>query len=104
MTLEHRERLAAEYVMGLLDGEERLEADDAGFRAAVAAWQARLSELDDTASPVTAGDALWRRIEEGLRTAAAAASPLPVTDPGPVLVPDPRNAFKALWRNLAFWR
>jgi len=110
MSPEDRDRLAAEHVMGLLEGDERREAErllasDRAFQSAVAAWQARFAELDETATPVAAGDALWRRIESGLAAASAAeAPPLQAADPTPVVVPDPRNAFRALWRNLAFWR
>lgn len=108
MPADDRDRLAAEHVMGLLEGEERREAErlvesDPDFGAAVAAWRARLSELDDTAAPSTAGEELWQRIEGSLALATEAA-PARVSDPAPVIVPDPRNAFAALWRNLAFWR
>ncbi len=103
MTRDEQDRLAAEHVMGLLEGEERglaerlLESDQT-FQAAVASWQARFSELDETAIPQAADDALWRRIEGSLQAPVRAASP------APLIVPDPRSAFAALWRNLAFWR
>jgi anti-sigma-K factor RskA len=105
MTLEH-ERLAAEYVMGLLDGAERhtaerLSEDDVDFQAAVARWQAQLTELDATAAPVAPGDELWSRIETGLDRAP---SPLRVEDPAPPVLPSPRAAFAALWCSLRFWR
>jgi anti-sigma-K factor RskA len=46
-----RDRLAAEYVLGVLEGEERREAErraenDREFQVAVAQWQARLAEVD----------------------------------------------------------
>jgi anti-sigma-K factor RskA len=96
MSPDDRDRLAGEHVMGLLDGDERREAErllasDAAFQAAVAAWQARFAELDASA----------RTADEPDR---AADRPVRAADPSPVVVPDPRNAFKALWRNLAFWR
>jgi anti-sigma-K factor RskA len=105
MTPEH-ERLAAEYVMGLLDGAERhtaerLSEDDVDFQAAVARWQAQLTELDATAAPVAPGDELWSRIETGLDRAP---SPLRVEDPAPPVIPSPRAAFAALWHSLRFWR
>jgi anti-sigma-K factor RskA len=105
MTPEH-ERLAAEYVMGLLDGDERhtaerLSEDDVDFQAAVARWQAQLTELDATAAPVAPGDELWSRIETGLDRAP---SPLRVEDPALPVIPSPRAAFAALWRSLPFWR
>jgi anti-sigma-K factor RskA len=48
--------LAGEYVLGTLDENERRAADerfksDGAFRAAVAAWEARLQPLSDSAKP-----------------------------------------------------
>jgi anti-sigma-K factor RskA len=101
-----QERLAAEYVIGLLDGDERriaerLSEDDADFHAAVAQWQARLAELDATAAPMLPEGALWSRIEMGL---AQAPAPLRVEDPTPVAIPRAGTTFEALWRSLPFWR
>ena len=103
-----REHLAAEYMIGLLEGEERRQAEhlaetDPGFRTMLAEWQARFAEVDATAPPVTVSDALWSRIESGLEREREAA-PIAVEDPTPVVVPSPRTAFIALWRSLAFWR
>jgi anti-sigma-K factor RskA len=113
MNPDERERVAAEHVMGLLEGEERQRAErllgsDPAFQASVDAWQARMSELDEAASPVAAGDDLWRRIEGSLVAASAeGASADQSQTHAPamaVVVPDPRNAFRSLWHNLAFWR
>ena len=59
---------AAEYVLGLLDGEARADAErrlssDAGFAREVERWRARFAEFDDSTEPQPAGDALWNRIE-----------------------------------------
>jgi anti-sigma-K factor RskA len=101
-----QERLAAEYVIGLLDGDERriaerLSEEDGDFHAAVAQWQARLAEIDATAAPVLPEGALWSRIETGL---AQAPAPMRIEDPRPVAIPSPGTAFAALWRSLPFWR
>ena len=98
------ERLAAEHVLGVLEGDEaaragRMLTSDRTFAAAVAYWRSRFAELDETAPALPASDALWRRIEAGL--ADAAANP---ARPAPLLARDRRNAFHALWDNLAFWR
>jgi anti-sigma-K factor RskA len=98
------ERLAAEHVLGLLEGgeaarAERMLASDETFAAAVAHWRSRFAELDQTAPTVTARDALWRRIDADLADMGSRAA-----QPTPLIVPDPRNAFRALWHNLAFWR
>jgi anti-sigma-K factor RskA len=101
---EDPDHLAAEYVLGLLEGAdavraERMLASDRSFAQAVARWRERFAELDATAAPVPVSDALWTRIEAGL--AGASAMPGPAR---PAIAPDTRNAFRALWRSLAFWR
>ena len=101
-----RERLAAEFVIGLLEGEERqlaerLAESDPAFQAMIAQWQTRFAELDQAATPVPVSDGLWQRIEAGL---AAAPTPVRVEDPAPIVIPSPRTAFLALWRSLHFWR
>ena len=68
--------LAGEYVLGLLEGtakadaERRLAADPA-FAREVEAWRTRFAPLDDTAEPQAVGDALWRKIEAGVPAGAA---------------------------------
>ncbi len=59
---------AAEYVLGLLEGEAKMEAErrlasDASFAREVERWRARFAEFDDTTEPRPAGEALWKRIE-----------------------------------------
>jgi anti-sigma-K factor RskA len=71
-----RDLLAAEYVMGSLEGEEqreaeRLLADDPGFARSVATWQQRLTPLAAQIAPVTPPAELWRRIEAGIAPDAA---------------------------------
>lgn len=111
MTGDDLDRLAAEHVLGLLEGAdvaqaERLVATDPDFEARVLRWQAHFADLDGTASLETPPAGLWRQIEADL--AAAATAPAPVaagpSPAAPVIIPDPRSAFRALWHNLAFWR
>ena len=109
MTRDEIDRLAGEYVLGLLEGEdaagaERLLERDPAFEAAVAHWRALFSELDDAAPRLPASDALWQGIETGIEadeTPAEAARP---PAPTPALTPSRRLAFAALWRSLPFWR
>jgi anti-sigma-K factor RskA len=59
--------LAAEYVLGTLEGDEAQEAvrllrDDPAFAASVRAWEARLAPLADTVAPVPPPSDLWDRI------------------------------------------
>jgi anti-sigma-K factor RskA len=101
-----RDRLAAEYVLGVLEGEERREAErlaenDREFQVAVAQWQARLAEVDETASPEPASEALWQSIAADL---GEQASPEPTQASAPAAVPGPHTAVLALWRSLRFWR
>jgi anti-sigma-K factor RskA len=91
---EDRDGLAAEYVLGALDGAELAEAErllaaDTAFAGAVAAWRARLADLDATARPAPAGEALWNRIAGSIAPAPATAAP---------------RWWHGLWENLAFWR
>ncbi|KAA2236373.1 anti-sigma factor [Salinarimonas soli] len=105
------DRLAGEYVLGLAEGHEAaraerlIETDDA-FGRAVASWRGQLGELDALAAPLAPPPDLWARIETGLDAPApAAATPQAAAAPIPApLVTDRVNAFKALWRSLAFWR
>jgi anti-sigma-K factor RskA len=88
--------LAAEYVMGLLEGADRSEAErrlssDSAFAREVERWRARFSAFDDTAEPAPAGDDLWRRIESGVPARAAATTRQP-------------SAWARWWGNLAVLR
>lgn len=62
-----RDTLAAEYALGVLDGQERLRAmalqrSDPAFARAVQEWEARLSPLLRDVDAVPPGDRLWSRI------------------------------------------
>jgi len=75
MTGDDLDHLAAEHVLGLLEGAEsarvaELMASDPAFATAVVRWRERLAELDATAPPVAPSDGLWRRIEAGTVDAA----------------------------------
>lgn len=95
MKYEHpelRERLAAEYALGILRGRarrrfERLLADDAGLRDLVQDWELRLNLLAESAPAVAPPPQLWRRIAQQL---------------GPV--PAAENWLQRLWNSLDFWR
>jgi anti-sigma-K factor RskA len=69
--------LAAEYVLGSLEGEdrraaERLLATDATFAQSVAAWQQRLMPLAAQVPPVAPPADLWRRIEADIAPSTTA--------------------------------
>jgi anti-sigma-K factor RskA len=83
--------VAGEYVLGVLDANERSAVvqrieREPDFAGEVAFWEERLGGLADEVRPVTPPEATWSRIEAAI--AAPTASP----------------ALGALWQNLFFWR
>ena len=78
--LGHDDRIeAAEYVLGMLEGEameraERRLASDAAFAREVEAWRVRFAEFDLTAAPIPADDRLWSRIEAAMASPRATRS------------------------------
>ena len=69
---------AAEYVLGLLEGEDLLaargrEATDPAFAAEVARWSEQLAPLLDEISPALPREEIWRRIEAELDAQAPGA-------------------------------
>ena len=90
---ELADRLAAEYVAGLLRGpaRRRLEAllpAHPALRTAVRAWQDRLMPLTAVVEPQMPSPMVWRRIEQRLHGDSASAAP----------------SAASWWRQLAFWR
>ncbi len=64
---EDREALAAEYVLGTLDADERVRVQlmietDAPFATLVHAWEKKLGELHHTIAPVEPPAQVWQRI------------------------------------------
>jgi len=83
------DRLAAEYVTGMLRGParrrfEKLLPAHPTLRGAVRAWQDRLMPLTGEVTPQRPSPALWARIEAKIN--------------GKPIAPEP------WWRRLAFWR
>ncbi|MEP6875737.1 MAG: anti-sigma factor [Burkholderiales bacterium] len=93
---ELADRLAAEYVSGLLRGPARrrftklLPAHPA-LRHAVREWQARLMPLTAEVEPQKPSPEVWQRIEAKIHGAAHAGAAAPELRAG-------------WWRRLAFWR
>jgi hypothetical protein len=91
--------LAAEYVIGTLDPDERTRANvllevDEGFRALVRAWERRLGELHLMVEPVEPNGRIWERVRGRLGLRAAEAPP-PFTPAPPPFVPPPPPPFGA---------
>lgn len=94
-----REQLAAEYVLGTLQGGARRRFEgwlqrDAALRRAVDEWQARLVPIAEFSTPATPPPAVWQRIEQRLRL-------VPEPDEGEALLPE---WLTRLADSLAFWR
>jgi len=99
LNAEERDLLAAELAMGLLDGDERAEAEslagrDHDFRAAVARWTAHLAPMLDEVDPVDPPAAAWSAIESRI---APTASNIRPSDPAPSNVVQLRRKMN-LWR------
>lgn len=81
--LDHTDALAAEYVLGTLDADERAQARallaaDTGFAARVQFWERRLGELHLMVEPVEPEREIWPRIKARmLEPQAPPAAPLP---------------------------
>jgi anti-sigma-K factor RskA len=72
-----RDLLAAEFVLGSLEGAERGEAErllatDPAFSRSVAAWQQRLTPLATHIAPAAPPIGLWRSIEASIEPPAPA--------------------------------
>lgn len=75
------EVLAAEYVLGLLDAEARLNArgmiaSDTAFAASVARWEDRLAPLLDVIPAAAPGGDVWQRIQTALDRSDLADEPV----------------------------
>jgi len=97
-----RDLLAADYVLGTLEGAEREEAAsllarDPDFARAVAVWEWRLAPLAALVAEAPPPPALWDRIDASL-TAAAAMAPTPRPEPRAAARPF-RSGF-----GLRFWQ
>jgi anti-sigma-K factor RskA len=71
MVDDDRDALAAEYVLGTLDPDQRVEAQamiarDPSFAALVRAWERRLGELNAMVGAVEPPAAIWPRIKSAL--------------------------------------
>ena len=71
MTHDPNDSLAAEYVLGTLDGDERRQFDDALARdpklqVLVAEWEQRLQRLEPGAAVVELSAGLWDKIDAAL--------------------------------------
>lgn len=84
--------LAGEYVLGTLQGQERIDFEqrlqtDIRLQDEVDAWQRRLSPMLDSVEPVTPPEAVWDQISKRIEPAETKV-----------------EATTGFWNNLSFWR
>lgn len=97
--LEGEAPLAAEFVLGLVQGDERdaLEKrrrDDYAFAREVEFWEARLGPIADGVKPEAVSPHVWERIAE-----AVGHKPVPLAASSAV-----EAERHGIWNSLAFWR
>lgn len=94
--VDHTDALAAEYVLGTLDSEEREQARallgaDTTFAVKVAQWERRLGELHLMVEPVEPDAKIWTRIKSKMpETQSRSNARLPeahIPEPAPVAIP-----------------
>ena len=111
--------LAAEYVLGTLDGDERVQVEtmmnvDQDFRALVESWERRLGELHAMVGSVEPPEDVWGKIRGAITAIApstalrlpeisAPAPAAPVTAPQPVTA-DTSNVVALASRRARRWR
>jgi anti-sigma-K factor RskA len=88
--------LAGEYVLGVLDADQRRDAErriasDPSFAADVARWETHFMALAEKIAPVPVPDYVWARIVDALGFGP----------PSRAVVPPERTTF---WNSVGFWR
>jgi len=103
--VDHTDALAAEYVLGTLDSDEREQArallgSDAAFAAKVAHWERRLGELHLMVEPVEPDAGIWARIKSKMPDAQARSGVrLPeahIPEPAPAVIPTEAPSLDAI--------
>ena len=94
--VDHTDALAAEYVLGTLDSDEREQARallgaDTAFAVKVAQWERRLGELHLMVEPVEPDAKIWTRIKSRMPEAQPRSNArLPeahIPEPAPAVIP-----------------
>ncbi|MDX1575962.1 MAG: anti-sigma factor [Kiloniellales bacterium] len=107
--LDDIEALAAEYVLGTLEADERRRAEDLmardrHFSALVDDWNRRLAPLAEAIPPVAPPPEVWQRIESALRARAAPQPESLAPRPAAPQAARPSGGLAGLWQQAAFWR
>ena len=101
---EDRDALAAEYALGVLEGEDRTRAErlmdtDPAFGRLVEAWNNRLSPLGRLAADASPPPDLWSRIETSVAPPATTQAAPPGASPVPAA-----NDNTVPLRRVRFWQ
>jgi anti-sigma-K factor RskA len=93
--------LAAEYALGTLDADERIQVEtmmavDGEFTALVQAWEFRLGVLNQMVGSVEPPPIVWENIRNAIGHAEPQAPLLLPEAPPPVVAPEPSEATPAL--------
>ena len=108
---DDQDLLAAEYVLGVLEGPDRedvtrrADLDDV-LSAAIRTWEERLAPLAAIVASVAPPPALWRRVEASCGLIAAPLSPAPsslAATPARA-IPRPTSGGRGFWDAVGFWR
>ncbi len=83
-----QEPLVAEYVLGTMQGDERIRFEqrlvsDMGLQAEVTAWEERLTPMLDVLDSVQPPPGVWQQIQDRI---------------------EPQEEKRGLWNSLGFWR
>jgi anti-sigma-K factor RskA len=103
--IAHTDALAAEYVLGTLDSEEREQArallgTDSAFAVKVSQWERRLGELHLMVEPVEPDAGIWTRIKSKMPEAQQRSNVrLPeahIPEPAPAAIPTEAPSLDAI--------
>jgi anti-sigma-K factor RskA len=106
---DDREGRAAEYVLGTLDADERLQAQalmaaDSQFAEMVRTWERWLGELHALIASVEPPAHTWDRIKAALVAASAVAAAPSRVERSPAPTPSDRAVMADLRRRMRWWR
>lgn len=110
LTQGERDALAGEYVLGLIEGADRVAFEqqlesDTELAATVESWRRHFAGIDATATPLAPSPALWSRIEAELAVLTENAAPArAVTTAQRKATPSASSRLSAWWNSLFIWR
>ncbi|AOO83530.1 anti-sigma factor [Bosea vaviloviae] len=110
LTQGERAAQAGEYVLGLLEGADRVAFEqqlesDAELTATVESWRRHFAGIDATATPLAPSPALWSRIEAELATLTENAAPAQAAKTAVrKAAPSAGSRLSAWWNSLFVWR